>query len=321
MRMAFPWRTGLHLSVYAKTGVLLTIFYLNYFLIVPRLLGNHGSWWRFIAINLVLVAGCALLMYWIDSIAWNNSERPRRHEPDHWQLMMASASRILRDAATMALTISLAVVIKLSDKWIELDRRQRALRETARESELQSLRSQLDPHFLFNSLNTIYSLIAIDPDEAGKAVLDLSGMLRYVTYHNPEKVAVDNEINFIENYVGLMKLRMGDRPVELKVEKLANCEIPPLLLVGIVENAFKHGNTPDTSLPIKIDIKVDKRFIVCRTFNHIAPKSLADTGAGGVGLPNLRRRLALLYGEKADLELTIDHSLNICNVCMKIPSK
>lgn len=322
MRMAFPWREGMHESIYAKTGLILALFYLNYFFIVPRLLGDRGSWWRFIAVNLLLVCACTWMLHLIDAYTWRQvgGGRHRRFEPDHMQMIMASASRILRDGATLVLTVSLSVVVRLGDKWLELDRRQRELREAARESELQSLRSRLNPHFLFNTLNTIYSLIAIDPEEASRAVLELSSMLRYVTYQNPDRVPVENEIAFIENYVELMKLRMGTRPVSLTVDGRSGCEVAPLLLVGIVENAFKHGNTADSSKPIRIDIRVDRHRIVCHTFNHTDPSGAKDNNSSGVGLPNLRRRLELLYGGRASVALSLDHSANTCDVTLTIPS-
>lgn len=306
MRMAFPWRGGMPVTVYAKTGVMILVFYLNFFFIVPRLLGRSGSWWKFIAVNLVIIAGACALMFWIDNITWRSSGHRHRgpeHEPEHWQMMIASLSRILRDSASLVLTVSLAVVIKFSDKWVDLERRQRALREAARESELENLRSQLNPHFLFNTLNTIYSLINIDPDEAAKAVHELSGLLRYVTYQNPDRVPVEREIEFVENYVELMKLRMGSRPVALHVERSCSRDIAPLLFVGIVENAFKHGNTPNPADPIDIFINVDSGATVCRTVNHVDVSGVASDTPGGVGLVNLRRRLELLYGDRARVDI------------------
>lgn len=319
MRMAFPWRGSMPPAVYAKTGVILAVFYLNFFLIVPRLLGKNGSWWRFLGANLLLILAAAWLMFWIDNIVWQDSGKHRKYEPDQWQMIMASLSRIVRDAATLTLTVSLAVVIRLGDKWMELERRQRSLREASRESELENLRSQLNPHFLFNTLNSIYSLIQIDPDEASKAVHELSGLLRYVTYENPEKVPVDREIEFVRNYVELMKLRMGSRPVRLSVNKQADCEIAPLLFVGIIENAFKHGNTTNPLDAIEIDISVTRDAIVCHTVNHVDPKARKDTRQGGVGLPNLRRRLELLYGNRGDVELEIDGN-QVCHVTLTILS-
>lgn len=316
MRMAFPWRGGMPVAVYAKTGILLAVFYLNFFLIVPRLLGRASSWWKFVTVNFVLILAVAWVMYRIDMYNWNSSGRQHKFEPDHMQMLIASASRILRDCATLALTVSLAVVIKLSDKWVELDRRQRALREAAREGELENLRTQLNPHFLFNTLNTIYSLISIDPDEAAKAVHELSGLLRYVTYENPDEVPVDREIDFVRNYVELMKLRMGSRPVTLTVDKQVSRQIAPLLFVGIVENAFKHGNTTNPADPIDIHIKVTPEATVCSTVNHVDPLAHKDSTHSGVGLPNLRRRLELLYGRRASVDMDI--SDGVCRVVLTI---
>ena len=157
--------------------------------------------------NVLVVAGASMLMYYLSGGA------PKRfnHDRDQLQIMMAKASFILRDSIMLLLLISLAVMLRLSNQWQVLERSQRELRASQRESELESLRAQLNPHFLFNTLNTIYALIAVDSAEAQKAVHELSGLLRYVIYENPDKVEVEREAEFIRNYVELMRLRMGSR--------------------------------------------------------------------------------------------------------------
>ena len=316
MRMAFPNRgSAMPWIVYAKSGVMLAVFYINYFILIPRCLMRRHRWWTFIAWNLLLIVAASLLTHWLSVISWE--ARPRRHHPDQWHSMMATASFLMRDFGMMFLTSSLAVVLRLSGRWLELERRQQKLIASQRESELENLRSQLNPHFLFNTLNSIYALIAVSPDEAQKAVHELSGLLRYVVYENPARVPLRHEIEFVENYVELMKLRMGARPVMLHINADANPEIAPLLFVTLVENAFKHGNTADPSQAIHIDIVADNRSIRCTTENYSDPGVRDERRHGGVGIANLRRRLELIYGSAATLSIHKNHD-SLCRVSLII---
>lgn len=322
MKMAFPGRGGgMPWIVYAKSGVFIAVFYLNYLLIIPHVLVSRRSWWKFIGINILVIIAATLLQYYLTQIGWEHRPRFRRHQPDAWQLMMASASQILRDAVMLLLTISLAVVIRLSGRWIELERRQQQLVAARRESELENLRSQLNPHFLFNTLNSIYALIAIDPDKASLAVHELSSLLRYLVYENPDSVPLRHEVQFVANYVDLMRLRLGDRPVNLSVDidRAPAAQIAPLLLVTLVENAFKHGNTADASLPVDITISATPKAITCITRNYTDnPPDTRGPGAG-IGLANLRRRLELLYGTAASLSLRCKPD-RLCTVTLTIPA-
>lgn len=321
MRIAFSWNGSMPWTVYAKSGVMVAVFYINYFLIIPRTIVKGNHWWRFIAINLLLVILAALVMYQINRFGWHprHGRRPRANY-DEWHQLLAATSFILRDAISLILIVSLAALLRLSDKWMDIERRQRALHASQRESELENLRSQLNPHFLFNTLNSIYALIAVSPDEAQKAVHELSGLLRYVVYENPDKVPVSREVDFVENYVELMRLRMGTRPVSLTVDREGDPSMAPLLFVTLVENAFKHGNTANPSQPIAIAIDADDSHISCTTVNHYDPATRKDSGVGGVGLNNLRRRLELLYGKNAELKMDCSDK-GVCTVTLYITTK
>lgn len=292
-----PW------GVYAKSGVMLAVFYLNYFVFIPRALSRSHRWLRFIAWNLLVIAAGTLLMYFIAKWGWAPGGKRMRHAPDEWHRMIASASFMLRDAVMLLLTASLAVTIKLSGLWRALERRGEQLAAMRRESELEGLRSQLNPHFLFNTLNSIYALIAISPPEAQKAVHELSQLLRHVVYDNPERVALGREIDFLDNYISLMRLRLGSRPVDFRADISDSARpVAPLLFMTLVENAFKHGAGSPADRPVRIAVTERGGVLTCTTFNHFVRSADADRdGAGGVGLANLRRRLELIYGRRASL--------------------
>lgn len=293
---AMPW------GIYAKSAVMLGVFYLNYFIIIPRTLSQRHRWWRFVAFNLVIIITATVGMYFIAKWGWGPGGRRLRDDSDEWHRMIASASFMLRDAIMLLLTASLAVAIKLSASWRDLERRRESLVALRRESELENLRAQLNPHFLFNTLNSIYALIAISPAEAQTAVHQLSQLLRQVVYDNPGHVSLGSEVEFVRHYISLMKLRLGDRPVQFTVDiGHPDCPVAPLLFMTLVENAFKHGASSASDMPVEITITERDGLISCRTFNHFSQRSDAHVSSGGVGLTNLRRRLELIYGNKAGI--------------------
>ncbi|MDO4320206.1 MAG: sensor histidine kinase [Bacteroidales bacterium] len=320
LRMAWPGRTGgLPWGVYAKSGVMVAVFYINYFVIIPRTLVRNRRWVSFVAWNIALIAAATVLMYYIGEWGWPHHRPRHRHAPDQMHRMIASASFMLRDAITLLLSVALSVAIRLSGRWLELERRQQQMIASRRENELEQLRMQLNPHFLFNTLNSIYALIEINPAEAQTAVHELSQLLRHVVYENPERVALSSEIDFVRNYISLMRLRMGSRPVNFEVDTDGgDVGVAPLLFVTLVENAFKHGNTPDRTRPIDIYISARDGLITCRTVNCFDPDGRAGRSAGGVGLANLRRRIELIYGRDAGLETSTDNDTFTATLRIKL---
>ena len=172
-----------------------------------------------------------------------------------------------------------------------------------RHAELQFLRSQLNPHFLFNSLNNIYSLVYANSSKALPAIAELSELLRYMLYHSDDKVALDKELDYIRKYIGLQKLRYEqDIHAEVFVSgSTKNIAIAPLVLIPFVENAFKHGDFSSSNAGMVITIQAEKEklsvFCMNRKGNHQKDRQ------GGIGLENVRRRLGLLYPGKHTLRI------------------
>src|SRR5436190_1090113 len=164
-----------------------------------------------------------------------------------------------------------------------------------RQSELSFLRSQVNPHFLFNSLNNVYSLVYDKSEHALPAIAGFSDILRYMLYTKEEKVPLVKEIDYIKKYIDLQKLRY-DEPHHIELQLNGNMEketILPLLLIPFIENAFKHGNL-NSELIISIENN-DKKFLFhCRNKKIEGQKDASS----GIGLDNVRRRLVLLYPGK-----------------------
>ena len=177
------------------------------------------------------------------------------------------------------------------------------------DTEMKFLRSQINPHFLFNSINNIYTLTVIKSDEAPENLLKLSGMLRYMLYEcNADKVALKKEIEYVQNYIDLMKLKGKDLNVETAIaQNLPNLTIAPLILIPFIENAFKHSKIEDVEnnwIKIKLEIIDSKLFF--EVSNSVPESHFSKDKVGGIGLKNVKRRLEIIYPEKYDLQIDAD---------------
>lgn len=188
------------------------------------------------------------------------------------------------------------------------------------QAEMYYLKHQINPHFLMNTLNNIHALVDIDAEAAKKNVIQLSDMMRYVVYETGGySIPLREDIKFVKNYIELMRIRYTD-DVDISFnypQRLqGRIDVPPLIFIVFVENAFKHGVSYNASSYIKIDIKCEEGFVIGRFENSVNEKS--RSAKVGIGLENVRKRLDLIYG--SDYELRIeDMGSNYC-VTLKIPT-
>jgi len=192
--------------------------------------------------------------------------------------------------------------LRVLERHGQTEKLQKELEKEKVNSELAFLKNQISPHFFFNTLNNIYSLIGINVEDSQKAVLKLSKLMRYLLYESEQgNTLLSNEIDFMNNYIDLMKLRMSDK-IDLSVSFPANyndISIPPLLFVPFIENAFKHGISYREKSFIEIKMTVDKE-----SLNFICNNSLfksrenAESEHSGIGLENVSKRLNLLFPGK-----------------------
>jgi sensor histidine kinase YesM len=200
------------------------------------------------------------------------------------------------------------ILIKITENWI-IDQKLKAdLINQKQSSELALLKFQLSPHFLFNTLNNIYSLVYKKSDNAPAAVMKLSEIMRYMLYDtSTEKVPLDKEIKYLQSFNELQQLRLkNENFVEMSVEgDTSKVSITPMLLIPFVENAFKHGDKKVKSPGIKINIKVEDKTIHFSSLNFIANNvSQQKDVVGGIGLQNVKRRLDLLYADRYSLDIS-----------------
>ena len=187
------------------------------------------------------------------------------------------------------------------------------------ESNLQLLKSQLSPHFLFNAMNSLYSLSLKKSEDLPNAILTFSDLLRYNTYDSSEDfVDVEKEIEYLHNYIKIQKLRVAEGSTILfdeEIDKHASVKIAPMILVPFVENAFKHGRSAEGTVDIAIRICVTASEINFCISNKIFASGTKDF-AHGIGIQNVKTRLQLIYGPKHHLE--IQETGTEYNVALKI---
>lgn len=223
-------------------------------------------------------------------------------------------SRIFNNFTTLSFVFLIGLITRIITKRNELEKDKIA-------EELKTLRAQLNPHFLFNTLNNIYSLININPQKAQESVHSLSNLLRYVLYEERESsslVTFKDEINFINDYIKLHKLRFGDSvKINLNIninESDQTKQIAPLLSLCLIENAFKYGVLPPHDSTITISLYRDGDNIVTRVENTIFPQKQPDPKASGIGLKNLRRRLDLHFPNAYKLNLKSENNQYIAEM-------
>ncbi len=183
-----------------------------------------------------------------------------------------------------------------------------AMEKQRLETELQYLKSQVNPHFLFNTINSIFVLIKINPDKASETLIMLSNLLRSQLYEfSADTIDIEKELEYLENYIELEKIRKGNR-LSLEFEKegsLEGFQLAPLMLIPFLENCFKHLSThTDKPNVVKIKIKRNTEGLEAMFYNTFDPSSRTNSGVvGGIGLANIKRRLELVYPNRYSLHI------------------
>jgi len=210
--------------------------------------------------------------------------------------------------------MTLAMSIKLAKNWLESRHRQQLLEKEKLETELNYLRYQFNPHFLFNTINSIFFLIHKNPDMASASLAKFSELLRYQLYEcNGEQIPLTNEIAYLENFIGLEKLRQSQSlglNVDIRREDIDSVSIAPFLLMTFVENAFKHvSRHSDQPNWIKIILQQNGRQLDFSVANSSSSFESNDIfHYSGIGLKNVQRRLDLLYPDRHELSIRNDGS-------------
>lgn len=212
---------------------------------------------------------------------------------------------LTKTVSNYALPIMAAAIV-IFKKWYADELKNKKLTEEKMTAELNFLKSQVHPHFLFNTLNNLYGLTLIKSDKTPDIVLKLSDLLDYMIYKsNDEFVPLTKELEILESYIELEKMRYNER-LDFKYEikgKVGTHEISPLILLPFIENCFKHGASNDRTKPsIHIQLEIESGFLSLKAVNSIPARMKKDESEiEGIGLVNVKRRLELIYPDQHQL--------------------
>lgn len=274
----------------------LLVFYVNYLFLVDSFLFNRRPN-VFVITNVILIVGISFLMHY-GRVAMGELY------PELWThrrpMMSIKLLPLLRNGTSLFLIFGLSLALKLMHRWLEVENERKELAKAKSEAELQNMKNQISPHFLLNTLNNIYALIEFDPPKAQTAVVELSKLLRHLLYDNQDKyVPLHQDADFILNYIELMRLRLPEHvqvSTQINVPESSDTSISPFIFISLVENAFKHGVSPDK--PSFVDIRLselDNKRVEFECRNSYYPKTTSDKSGSGIGLNLVKSRLEMMY--------------------------
>ena len=215
---------------------------------------------------------------------------------------------IFTATVTTFITLALPALLTFLQEWYKQQKKNRELAYNQLQAEHKMLRMQVNPHFLFNALNNIYSLAYKKDDATAPAILKLGELMRYLLYDSEAKrVPLQTEVDYIKNYIGLQELKYTDTDkIRFHTENISPVLIDPLLFIPFVENAFKHGNLAEEDAFLDIRITLKDYALEFKVSNSFNPEDQVKDEAGGVGIENVRNRLKAYYPDKHHLEIKND---------------
>ncbi|TPE46438.1 sensor histidine kinase [Pontibacter mangrovi] len=271
------------------------IFYFNWYVLISRFLARNRIFLYIAAVLATLVA-VALLRAPLDFYLFHDFNRD--------MTQVYTGERILQYIMGGLVLTFISSALKVTGNYIRNERRNKELETQKLTAELAFLKSQVNPHFLFNTLNNIYSLAYKQHPETPDAIMKLSLLMRYMLYEsNDTLVSLEKEVDHIHNFIALQKLRLREQTsIKFNIDgDLRGKQIAPMLLMTLVENAFKHGLVSKNEIGIILNLKVQDDALVFSTINNSSPHKKREFG--GIGLENLKRRLNLLYDKRHALTL------------------
>lgn len=279
----------------------ITVYYVNYYFLVERFLTREKSW-IFICCNIALIL-LATVFERATSFPLSTMPVPDRDvppEPAFGAMVPRPIHFQLVNILLYVCAMGAAVAFRMIRWWYEEEEKKKEQEHRHVKSELQNLKNQLNPHFLFNTLNNIYSFIGTDVDKARRAMDSLCDLLRYALYRSEKpEVPFSEEVAFVRDYVELASERLPE-DAELSVdlpESPSDTGVAPMLFITLIENAFKHGIEPGRNSFIHISLKEKAGRISCRVENSCRDRGAGkEPDTGGIGLENMQKRLELIYG-------------------------
>ena len=274
----------------ASLPFLMLLFYLCYFWLIDRLWFKK----RYLFFVLVVVG----LIFCVSYSKYELFSYFALHKSKH--KMPPFHAFVYFDFLSNLLPVVFAMAIRYAQRNFSLEIAQKEAQAHKLQADLTQLRYQLQPHFFFNALNNIYSLIEFDPQKAQQSVHSLSKLMRHFMQNSDQKqISLAEEVDFLQQYISLMQLRLTDKTtVQVDFPKqVPQLTIAPLLFISLVENAFKHGVSATTTTTLSFSLRVEGDTIIFRSENTKIPTQ-ESLYSSGIGIDNLKKRLTLLYPER-----------------------
>ncbi len=302
------------LGFYITAAIYGLIFYLNYLWLAPKLFLRGKRIGYFVSAAAVIVCFYFIMDFGIKQLINTQQQRDRFEENFERPPEVNERPRppyrqfhIYNYTIMTLLITGFSLGMSVLDKLALNEKQRKELEKEKLNSELAFLKNQVSPHFFFNTLNNIYSLITINTTNAQQSVLKLSKLMRYLLYESEQgKTQLSQEIDFMNNYIDLMKLRLSEK-VKLNVsfpKDFNDLLIPPLLFIPFIENAFKHGITYREKSFIDISMEVTDNTILFLCNNSLAKTTEELVNQyPGIGLENIKKRLSLLFPGRHQLKI------------------
>ena len=282
-------------------GTFFVLFVINNFVLIPRLLLRNRYSWYFISTALLIVVIWLWQAY--DFMMFvQRTHRPMRHVgPKPPLVAFPLFLHFVYDLLTIGINLSTALIFRQYDDRLE----QESLRKENAESQLTYLKGQINPHFYMNMLNNIHGMIEMDPVRAQDMVLDMSRLMRYMLYESSKpRVPLKSEVEFLKDYLQIMRQRYPESIIEIKADfpdypLMDGIEVPPLIFLVFIENSFKHGISYTRHSHVYVSLATKDGTIHFRCINSVHGVAKESSG---IGLQNVRKRLALIYNDRALLD-------------------
>ena len=302
------------IMVWQQLRAPLAVYFVNFYIFGPYLFFKR-KYWLFAVCNLLLIMGVNYGFFY--GYFMMKEHVPHMNGNALLGFFSAAFMFFLLNFVMVAVAIGLRHFIRVRQI------RQQLMEEKQKnaEAELAWLKNQINPHFLFNTLNNISSLTQIDADAAQDAIAQLSDLLRYAMYEtNKPLVAIGGEVDFMRNYIELMRLRCNDRTqVDYRFDTGdGHALVAPLLFISLIENAFKHGTSTNRPSSISVRMELADNVLTFTCDNTNFPKSDADRSGSGIGLENTRRRLELMYPDRYTWEQTVEGDIYHIRISLQI---
>ncbi len=308
---AFIWQ------LICMNAFLVAFYYSNTQILIPKLLTQKKWLWYILAIIACLLLYTQIPKLFEDAI---REDLPQKYKMRRWRHHRTLIPYpFTGTTAVFFLVFTVSTCMRVIQEWLSTEKKNEQIEKEKLVTELSFLKSQINPHFLFNTLNNIYSLALIKSDATAGAVLKLSSIMRYVldeTKH--DWVPLEKEIEFLNHYIDLQKVRLTEKmSIKFLVSgEIEDEQIAPLILIPFVENAFKYGVSTKEPAEIFLDLKAHDSKISFYVKNKIFKSENGNNDNTSIGLKNTKRRLELLYPEKYTLSVSEENQHFVVNLIL-----